>query len=337
MTSPSGSIGNIQALRAVAAVLVVFTHIDAIKLGTFGVDIFFVISGFVIAYAGHADSWRPFILKRIFRIVPLYWLGTIAVFFAALLAPRLLKNTTSDPADLLKSLFFVPFAKAGATVQPVLFLGWTLDYEMLFYSIFAAGLAVWRRHAVVLTTGAIGLLVAAGAVLHIRSEPLRFWTSPITLEFVAGMWLFVVWKSGRLAQCPAWLGIAGVGLLVAFMTWSEIENFPFNRVVVSCIPATAIVALGLSCEGKFRVPNWAVGIGNASYSLYLFHPYIVIPAQKLVLHVTHDPLAMAAAIPLMIAAAVGVALLSYRLIERPSNAWLRHKFLAPDDAARAAA
>lgn len=77
------------------------------------------------------------------------------------------------------------------------------------------------------------------------------------------------------------------------------------------------------------MPAALLAIGDASYSLYLFHPYLVYPAQKIISHFTPNPMAIVVAIPFMVAASIGLALVSYRIIERPSNLWLRSTLMGP--------
>ena len=110
--------------------------------GGAGVDIFFVISGFIMVYTTMDREITPwsFMADRIARIVPAYWAATLGVFFLALVAPSLLQTSHMQWGELFKSLVFVPFRKANGLVQPVLFVGWTLNYEMFFYLMFAAGL-----------------------------------------------------------------------------------------------------------------------------------------------------------------------------------------------------
>jgi peptidoglycan/LPS O-acetylase OafA/YrhL len=91
----------------------------------------------------------------------------------------------------------------------------------------------------------------------------------------------------------------------------------------------AIVLLALSCEAQIKVPAILLATGDASYSLYLFHPYLVEPAQKIISHFTVNPIVMIAAIPFMVAAAVGFALMSCRIVERPGNLWLGMTFMTP--------
>lgn len=326
----SKSIATIQALRAMAAVLVIFQHIMIVLLGSFGVDIFFVISGFVIAYVGASEKPGEFFLKRLFRIVPLYWLGTVAVFAIAGVAPSLLNSTTTNVTELIKSLFFIPYVKDNGLTHPVLFLGWTLNYEMFFYAIFTVALTFGAKRAPVIATAVIASLVLIGLLFPIDSEPFRFWTRPIMLEFLFGAWIYVAWQKGvKLRVNPGFALAAGAALLV-LMGWEEsTKAFDWIEPLSFGIPAATIVVLALACEGKIKVSAALLAIGDASYSLYLFHPYLVYPAQKIISHFTPNPLAIVLAIPFMIAVSIGFALLSYRTIERPSNLWLRATFMAP--------
>src|SRR5271166_6609820 len=122
-------LNNLQVVRAFAAGTVVLVHLCQVygfrsPFGLCGVDVFFVLSGFIMAMLSTREK-NDFLARRLIRIVPLYWLCTFAVFFAALLMPGLLHSTTPDWNNLLKSLFFLPYRKESGAVQPLLFLGWT--------------------------------------------------------------------------------------------------------------------------------------------------------------------------------------------------------------------
>jgi exopolysaccharide production protein ExoZ len=152
--SDSSSLVSIQALRAIAALLVFWGHaINAVHLkgeadfphlyGPFGVDIFFVISGFVMVYSSERLFGQPgapitFFARRLARIVPLYWAATtILVWFVVPYA---------STKAVLGSLFFGPHIPSEA---PLLLVGWTLIFEMFFYVVFAIALFAKRRFAVV--------------------------------------------------------------------------------------------------------------------------------------------------------------------------------------------
>src|SRR5262249_27030727 len=151
--APARMFLNLHLLRAVAALSVVYYHTTSEAglnlppaVGSHAVDLFFVISGFIIARTA-LDSPKQFLLRRIVRIVPLYWTATLAVFWLALFTPHILHSTRPDYRQLLCSLLFIPYETPEAGTLPTLILGWSLNYEMYFYVVFAIALAVVPRRA----------------------------------------------------------------------------------------------------------------------------------------------------------------------------------------------
>src|SRR5262249_27989563 len=139
-----------------------------VNVGGHGVDVFFAISGFIIAYIG-ARAPDRFLLRRLIRIVPFYWAATLVVFGAAALSPQILRSTRADVVQLLCSLFFIPRETSYAGMFPTLVLGWSLNYEMYFYVVFALALAVAPRRAPLvcsLVIVAIALLIDASGISH---------------------------------------------------------------------------------------------------------------------------------------------------------------------------
>ena len=201
---------SIHYLRGLAALLVVFhhsiiqlapvrDHYAHVEFGQAGVDIFFVISGFVI-YLSNAKGRLgsgEFLKRRIIRIVPLYWLATLAVVAVAVVAPRFFATTTLTAQDVAQSLLFVPAYSAAfpGQIWPVLVPGWSLNYEMFFYLVFAVGLLVARERLLLFLVATLGILVVAGLLL----DP-----QPRALEVIHGPEAFGV--SLRRAACPPLLG-----------------------------------------------------------------------------------------------------------------------------------
>jgi len=103
------------------------------------VDVFFVVSGFTIAYVGNIPA-RDFILRRLIRIIPLYWVASIGTYLVAKMEPSMVQSNSADISDLLYSLFFIPHVNKVGDIAPILALGWTLNYEMYFYFLFAIAL-----------------------------------------------------------------------------------------------------------------------------------------------------------------------------------------------------
>jgi peptidoglycan/LPS O-acetylase OafA/YrhL len=283
-------LANIQALRGLAAFLVVFVHLErlaelaglparATVFGNAGVDVFFVISGLimVVTTSGkRAQTPQAFLRNRATRIAPLYWAITLAVFALALAAPQLLQSTTADPLGLAKSLAFVPYARPDGQMHPVVFVGWTLNYEMAFYLVFAAGMLIPGRLAGL--AASIGVLAAAaltGQILKPQDPLLAFYTAPMILEFGAGMVLGALLtrdrlpKDRRLAWPAAAAGLAALALMLAGPWLWPVAD----RALMFGAPAVVIVACALVAEraGLKLDAGWIQLLGAASYSTYLTH------------------------------------------------------------------
>ena len=291
---------NIQALRALAAFLVVFVHLeplvwpvgaprDVFYFGHGGVDLFFVISGLIMV----ATTARPdmtagkFMVNRITRIVPFYWTITVFVFCIALVAPMLMQATRADMSELVRSLLFIPFQKSNGFTHPVVFLGWTLNYEMAFYVLFAAGLLTGRRLLGLAITGSV--LVAAvliGVVVRPTDTLGQFYTAPLILEFALGMALGLALPAFSRARPGPLVYLAGAiafALLVSGpLLWGQGE-----RLFIFGLPAAVLVACALAMErGGVAVSSPLIQrLGDASYALYLTHFFVtqaVIKASSVV-------------------------------------------------------
>lgn len=318
-------IETVQALRAIAALAVVAQHVSVFGAGAWGVDVFFVISGFIVCYVTQVPD-PQFLLKRLFRVVPLYWLGTLVVFVAALMIPAAFQFTKPTADALIKSMLFIPFEK-GREVQPMLFLGWTLNYEMFFYLVFAAAMAISHRLRIAIASMLILALVAAGQLAPIDNVPLHFWTRPILLEFVFGMLTFVALRRAQplterlQGYAPLMLAAA---LVVPFgLSWL-IESS--ERVLEWGLPSAIGFILLVASTRNCRIPAPILLLGDASYSLYLLHPYIVQPLNKLGGVLGSQSAAVAIGL-LSVGLACALSIVSYKLIEKPSNRWLRRHFL----------
>lgn len=325
---------NVQALRALAALLVVVVHLEtlgaAMGLGrqvfgpfAVGVDLFFVISGFIMVHttSGKAISPGAFMLNRLLRIAPLYWVLTIAVFVLAALRPALLGATQADWGALAQSLAFIPYERADGTVRPILFVGWSLNLEMAFYALFAVILGL-RDVTSRIALGII-LLIAAVALGRLLDPPglpaLRFLTQPVLLEFAAGMaigWLHPLLPASRYAA--RWAVPAAAGGLVALVMvaqWPLPGGWP-----ATLLPACAVVLAALVAEKGGLAFDWPPvrALGDASFALYLVHPFVT---QAWTVGATRLAILDAASAPLLMILAMGCAvaagLFVHRRLERP--------------------
>lgn len=310
-------LANIQMLRAFAALNVVLYHIIGISAkyghpagllaglegwGRNGVDVFFVISGFIMVYIQHRNPSPPgtFLAKRIRRIVPIYWLLTGLIVGLYLLWPGAFRSFAMDGKLILSSLFFLTELQGGDP-RPVLYVGWTLEYEMLFYAVFALGLLLpavaLQRLFVCAVLGALMLLG----------------TDAIVIEFLFGMACAVAIihlapGQARALGGPAFaLGVAG---LLASL-WLQPD---WHRSLLYGVPAGLLV-FGAAAIPQGRLPL-PVFLGDASYSIYLVQVLTIPLFYRLATRALPDwpgeGLALAC---LAFTAAVGSAV--YLMLERP--------------------
>ena len=322
-------LATIQGLRAIAALSVLFFHIRLIGIGYFGVDIFFVISGFIVCYVAHRQS-DQFLAKRLIRIVPLYWVATIAVVAMGVIFPALLQSTEVNATAVIKSLLFIPYERSTGMVQPILFLGWTLNYEMFFYVVFATSLAIWPKQAPLACSAILIGLCLLGRVADL-ALPLSFWCNVRLLEFVAGMAAFWVYSTRHawLEAVPTMLAsgfaIASFGAM-ALQTTLGLKQYD----VAVCGPCSLILVLSaLSLETRITVAPTVILIGDASYSLYLLHPYVVRAVEEAIVPLTTFSITTIAASIVTIAVSIVVAIICYRMLEKPANTWLRRYLARP--------
>ncbi|MCA0994799.1 acyltransferase family protein [Alloyangia pacifica] len=282
---------HIQNLRGIAATLVVLHHVlhprpwsfsplGEINLGRPGVLIFFVISGFIMAFACGSEPIRTFARRRVIRIVPLYWLMTV-VFFAFIARNDLMSGTPFERVpELLQSLFFIPHFHRGVPdeIWPILVPGWTLNYEAFFFVIFAVGIVA--RSTYVLPVVLLLSLVALGAISPSDNAIFLTWTNPFLLLFAAGLTLARLFQGGGLPSRCAWLLLPGTFLMLA---GAVAPGEPIWQAPLFFVAAVLIVAGVLGLEvSHFRAPHaLLLRIGDASYSIYLSHTIILIPLMAL--------------------------------------------------------
>ncbi|WP_321905369.1 acyltransferase family protein [Paraburkholderia tropica] len=321
---------SLTALRAIAAITVVFFHTMAPTghtFGEFGVDIFFLLSGFVIALVLDSPGMtaQRFVGDRIARIVPLYWLLTLGVFAGVLVAPSLFNSTTANAGNLLKSLFFIPYRKESGQLFPMLFVGWTLNYEMLFYAVTALALVLTRRHRLLFASLAILAIYCVAQAWESHGVLSAFYSNQRIFEFPLGFIAYRYWKLGiRITpQIAAVVAVAAYAWM-AYLNWHGLAGAPL---LYFGVPAFFVVTGCLSLEALMRggpLTRIALYVGDASYAIYLSHPYCVEAARKLLPGVIHgfdagSPVGAAAII--VVATAVGCAL--YALLDRPLHTGAR--------------
>ncbi|WP_416066702.1 acyltransferase family protein [Rhizobium sp. ZK1] len=349
-----GKLNSIQVLRAVAALIVVLSHsIRAYTINppgymqglpqswlsapwfrdgmALGVDIFFVISGFIMVYVSrdHAEGKKKptdFIVQRVERIYPPYIVATLILMCLMIAWSR------SIPAEfsawrIFASLTLIPSFDAAGTVQPILGVGWTLSYEMYFYFMFALALAVGkRRYLPVLMTG----IVAVWLIATIISSPSAlgiFFSSPIVFEFLFGCCIGHLYLNKRLPALPIFILAPAVATMAVASYYHEADTLPeVLRVIYWGIPAAIIVAAVLPVKAEGWLGDKFARLGDASYSIYLIHIVVIYHIlsriyPKLIGWGFVTFIDEAVAITAVVAVIAGIAF--HLVVEKQFNKWRR--------------
>jgi len=272
-----GTILNLQVLRGFAAMGVVFYHTAYLLPGDFhteffGVPIFFVISGFIMSYITQ-NGEHDFLLKRLIRIVPIYWFATFLFLLTnnrlRIFGPKVW--LADDPPlyiDTMRSFFFLPCEKF-----PVLGVGWTLNFEMYFYLVFAGMLMISRRWAPVLTIVFLIGVIYVDRFTGGQWFLIHYYSHEYIDFFVRGIAVYYLWAWFGRFSSPIVVALCLAVLVVCFAMhfarplWSD-AIFPWLWVF-----PTVVVASVLFIESGGLVVTWRplLLLGDASYSIYLTH------------------------------------------------------------------
>lgn len=326
------NIQTIQLLRFIAALMVMVTHttfyissrltgdLSLWDTGAQGVQIFFVISGFVMiltsrSLIGAEGGARYFIISRIIRIAPLYWALNILKIGQIALIPALAFANPSV-SNIIFSMLFVPSRNASGAIETFYGVGWTLNFEMFFYTIFA--IALLFRFRIISVVGVF--LIACAALSLIRTEEwpaVTYLFRPIVLNFLWGMILAELIYKG--AHIPPLISICmvAIGTYIVF-AMPDINMFEIQN---------ALLVAGVIFLEPYighKIPKFFIFGGDASYSLYLVHPMVGVLVAVLLskLGMNSIPLAFC----LIITACMVVSAVVYQYFERPVTRYLRNRF-----------
>lgn len=338
-------LNSIQYLRAFAALLVVASHavkevshanmqdtLNITLLGQFGVDVFFVISGFIMYYvtvnsSNSLTSSIVFLQKRFIRIVPIYWLLTVITISISIFLSQLKNNNYLDFNYIASSFMFIPALRASdGNITPVLGLGWTLNYEMFFYCIFAVLLLLPRKYLLVSSTAIFFVIVLAGFNIEKSSVITWYWSRPIILEFILGLFIASLFTKGYLLSRLQGLIVFSSGIFIwiyssSLVTASSPEyRFWCWGISASLIVASVMLTKRMSTDQSPTIFT-IIGtrIGDASFSLYLSHMFVLraltmfLPIEILGNAYSFIYLALSLLLSLVIAE------LMFKLIEQPTN------------------
>ncbi|MCE6976821.1 acyltransferase [Pseudomonas frederiksbergensis] len=285
-------LNSIQILRAFAAWSVVFHHYMQLfhgfessnivsrffsEFGLLGVDLFFIISGFVIysSASGKIVSPFSFAIQRIARIAPAYWVFTALIAVLTVSFEGLIPRTAFEPVHFIKSIFFIPaYSPTGIGLLPTLSIGWTLNYEMLFYGLFFLSLFLPRK--ALIPTMAVSI-TAIQAYAYSSDGAFSFYSRPLIYNFLIGVIISVAYRAGLISKIkPA--GAAAL-FLVAIYSMYLTKNTSHDPIKAG-IPLALIFISFVSMESTLNRLSAFKYLGDWSYSTYLSHIIVICVMLK---------------------------------------------------------
>lgn len=295
--SQSNRLDSIQVMRGFAALLIVIYHSvketaflynlsnitgEQLEPLIYGIDLFFVISGFIMIYTSPAEfnagAAKTFMLKRITRIVPLYWLFTTLLIIAYFIMPARLDYLGFNVIDTVKSYLFMPYYNQEGALFPFYKVGWTLNYEMYFYGLFALLMLIPKRFFLIVMSIALLIPIVFLRGSGQQSALIQFVSDPIILNFLSGIWIgFMVKKGVSLPAITKYLGVAVILASIVWLSFAahifEVTGMAFPKKTFAALTIALIVLpKGLSL---IKVPKFARFLGDSSYSLYLAHSFAI--------------------------------------------------------------
>jgi peptidoglycan/LPS O-acetylase OafA/YrhL len=339
--SAGRTLQGVQVLRAAAALLVVAYHtvetynarvanprVEAWQNGQAGVDVFFVISGLVMVLSSdrlrdRADGWRVFLGRRFERIIPLYWLATAAKIALVASLPSLVLRSRLDRSYIVQSLLMVPVRDVNGDILPILPVGWTLSFEMMFYALCALALAL-KVPLLKFVTPVLSLLALVSFARTSAWPAVGVLSNTIVLEFAVGVWIGTMVLHGRVVS-P---GVGAILMIASFAVILVVPSYSASfQLVTWGLPAAFLVVGAVGIERTMaRVPRWVLLLGDASYAIYLTHVFIMPVIGTTVAWLgLSGGLAVAATVAVGLAASALFGVAVHRAVEQPLMTLLRRR------------
>ena len=329
---------GIQLLRTIAALMVAFYHIDfmsnmGIKTGV-GVDIFFVISGFIIMYTTQ-QGIKDYGKKRIIKIVPLYWLLTIITYLSTFFIDNVVPYKPTI-MELIMSLFFIPYSRDGlkeqGVIRPIVGPAHTLLKEMFFYLVFYIAAKINHKKRGEITIGIILVLITIGCIFNFGNIPiLNVGTSKELIDFALGIVLFYILKKIYIYnnfkignKKSILLTFFGIVMILTMVLCNM--NIFFRAILALLI----VLCFSISFF-NLKAPKILLTIGDISYSFYLIHYYVILIFRTYINSMSVIGIKeMICAICAIITALI-ISYISYQIIEVKFANYLKNKFIKKDE------
>ena len=338
MVKNTPNLQSIQIMRGIASLLVLLTHISVkgsqygngalngfAETGGIGVDLFFIISGYIMCIATYDQqlNFYQFIIRRIKRIIPLYWFVTTMALIVYLYNSKLI-NTSGGETSILASYTLIPNGKRLLDDN-----GWTLSYEFFFYFIFGFFINKGTYKAMQASSLILLSLVMIGLCFHFNERWFIFSTNSFFIEFVFGMGCFYLFNKRNIRLNYKYgIGLCVLGLLLfPLQTFLGIPDSDKWRGFVWGIKMLCIFMGLLSLEdiiqrSSFLFKNLLLEMGDSSYSLYLIHPFVLSGTAMCLkrLGLTSNPYVFTG---ILLVFSIAVGYLVYLYVERPLTSLIK--------------
>lgn len=332
---------NLQVLRAVSAIAVVLFHLTiytlpdvlgapgllwrGFKMGYSGVEIFFVISGFVMVFIHRKDFGSPgrsfkFLKSRFVRIFPVFWLALVLTVVGRVA----LGQDIPSLEDLLKAAILIPDFS-----DPVISVAWSLSFELIFYIIFCSIILNFRLGIVLVACWFLAVVVNFYLLDGHLTKSVIF--SPYNLLFIFGIGAALIFDRIDFRSGSALILVGAA----AFIFVGQSESYGlirYNegwRTIFFGAAAFAIVSgvAAIDLSNRVTPPRWMIALGDASYVIYLFHiPVMTVVAKVLgAVGLGGSTLPLPLAGGFIFAVAIGVSYVVHLIVEKPLLAWLKKR------------
>jgi len=336
-------IQNIQALRGVAVLLVVLMHSlhieqkygggqsilpNFFQFGMAGVDLFFVISGFVMVTVTRGKFQNPrealrFTYHRMARIYPTYWVYSLLLLGVFFIRPTWINNAQGNQVDILASFLLLP-----SHILPLVVVGWTLIHEVYFYLVFAAILLLVPERKLAYAVLVWGCSISLLNFYSGSGSPwINLISHPLTLEFMGGCLIAILYFNTAVKiRTEILLLLALAGAAVSFFGFQYYQHFTgavvlpdWWRVAIFGIPSILVVhCLSNAERNGYVIHSTLVAVGDASYSIYLSHLLTLSASGRIwslfASETAWDNIIM---VPALYGLVLLVGFLSYRMVEKP--------------------
>jgi len=348
----------IQTLRGISALIVCIHHsrylveienentiLDSIR-GSIGVSLFFIISGFIMVFATQNLSdniivnVKDFLIKRIIRIVPLFYF--VIILYLIICHSNYLFYFTTYLNNFLKTILFIPLFTESigpAYGFSFMYVSWSLNYEMLFYIIFALSLFFRKGRYVfiylfITTSVFIMPLLFKGSFSfsyettnNFSCNYLNFISNPILLLFLVGVTMGLVLPKIKIKPNLALYSLLGSIVIFSGYFFKLIPEFIGDELIICSLLVFTVLLMDYNAPG-YKIPNFMVYLGNISYSLYLLHPIVYLYLFGLVKKVGYHWESSWYFVCIGILFVFISSCITYELIEKRFTAFLRKKLLS---------